>query len=79
MLERLVHRQPPPHHRGREVKLKYATQVAVAPPTFVVFTNWPKAISDTYQRYIHNGFRAAWGFVGCPLRIRFKPSSEDSE
>lgn len=77
VLERLMGRQPPPHHRGQEVKLKYATQVSTAPPTFVVFANFPKGVPEHYRRYLHNGFRAAWGFVGSPLRIRIRASSED--
>ncbi len=72
VLERLVGRQPPPHHRGRAVRLKYGTQADVAPPTFVVFSNFPKAVPDHYIRYMHNTFRDSWGFDGAPLRIRLR-------
>jgi len=75
-LREVVDRQPPPHHQGREVKLKYATQVSVAPPTFLVFSNFPKAVPDHYIRYMHNSFRERWGFIGTPIRIRFKTSRE---
>jgi GTP-binding protein len=68
-LEALVIRQPPPHARGRPVKIRYASQVAVAPPTFVVFSNLPKAIPESYLRYLEHGFRARWGFQGVPLRV----------
>jgi GTPase len=74
VLEALVQRQPPPHSRGRQVKLRYATQADTAPPTFVVFSNLPKEVPDHYMRYIHNGFRRAWGFLGSPLRIRLRAS-----
>ena len=72
LMERIVGRQPPPHSRGRAVNLKYCTQISVAPPTFLVFSNLPKAIPEHYVRYIHNSFRNHWGFMGSPIRIRFK-------
>lgn len=68
-LEQLVARRQPPQAAGREVKLMYATQVNVAPPTFAVFGNHPDLVAEHYVRYLHNGFRAAWGFTGTPLRI----------
>lgn len=75
-LHELTRRQPPPHHHGRPVKLLYATQAAVAPPTFVVFTNDPKGVPANYERYLLNGFRARWGFQGVPIRIRLRGRSE---
>ncbi len=72
VLEALLRRQPPPLHRGRRVRVKYGTQVAVAPPTFALFTNFPKALPEHYIRYLHNGFREAWTFMGTPLRIRLR-------
>jgi GTPase len=75
-LEDLTRHQPPPHSRGRLVKLRYGTQVAVAPPTFVLFSNLPKEIPDHYIRYVHNSFRARWGFVGSPIRIRLRGSQD---
>jgi GTP-binding protein len=68
-LEALVARRQPPQAQGHDVRLNYATQVEVAPPTFAVFGNHPDLVADHYVRYLHNGFRAAWGFVGAPLRI----------
>ncbi len=76
VLERLVARQPPPHHRGRRVKIRYGTQVAVAPPTFAVFANYPKAVPEHYIRFLHNGFRDAWTFMGTPIRIRVRGGKE---
>jgi GTP-binding protein len=74
VLQQVVGRQPPPHFRGRPVKLRYGTQVAVAPPTFLLFSNLPKEVPHHYIRYVHNSFRSAWGFVGSPLRIRLRKS-----
>ena len=78
VLGQLIGRQPPPHSRGRPVKIRYGTQVAVAPPTFALFANFPRAIPEHYIRYIHNGFRERWGFNGVPLRIRLRPSKRES-
>jgi GTP-binding protein len=68
-LGELVARLQPPQAAGREVKLNYATQVETAPPTIAVFGNNPDLVEEHYVRYLHNGFRAAWGFTGNPLRI----------
>jgi GTP-binding protein len=68
-LGELVARLQPPQAAGREVKLLYATQVQVAPPTIAVFGNHPELVEEHYVRYLHNGFREAWGFTGNPLRI----------
>ena len=68
-LEALVARRQPPQAAGREIKLMYATQVEVAPPTIAVFGNHPDLLAEHYVRYLHNGFREAWGFTGNPLRI----------
>ena len=71
-LEELLARRQPPQAAGREIKLSYATQVEVAPPTFAVFGNHPDLLQEHYVRYLHNGFRESWGFTGNPLRILLK-------
>jgi GTP-binding protein len=68
-LESLVARRQPPQAAGREIKLMYATQVETSPPTIAVFGNHPELLAEHYVRYLHNGFREAWGFTGNPLRI----------
>jgi GTP-binding protein len=73
-IDEIVRHQPPPHARGRAVKLRYGTQVSVAPPTFVIFSNLPKEIPAHYIRYVNNSLRKRWGFVGTALRIRFRKS-----
>jgi len=72
VLGELQQRQQPPQRAGQEVKILYGTQVSVEPPTFAVFANAPDAIPETYQRYLINGFRAAWGFEGVPLRLKLR-------
>jgi GTP-binding protein len=68
-LGELTARLQPPQAAGREVKLLYATQVEIEPPTIAVFGNHPDLVPEHYVRYLHNGFREAWGFNGSPLRI----------
>lgn len=68
-LQELLARRQPPQAAGKEVKLNYATQVEIAPPTFAVFGNNPDLVQEHYVRYLHNGFRESWGFTGNPLRI----------
>jgi GTP-binding protein len=57
----------PPMQRGRPVRLRYATQVEVAPPTFRVFSNG--AVPPAYVRYLERSLRETYGFVGTPLEI----------
>ena len=61
------------------MKLNYATQVETAPPTIAIFGNNPDAVQEHYVRYLHNGFREAWGFRGTPLRIRLRARREQKE
>ncbi|HUP89008.1 MAG TPA: ribosome biogenesis GTPase Der, partial [Longimicrobiales bacterium] len=79
VIKELAIHQPPPHYRGGHVKLMYATQAETAPPTFVIFTNYPKAIPDSYMRYLLHGFRDAWGFWGSPIRIRLRSKREEQQ
>jgi GTP-binding protein len=72
VLDDLVRRTPPPHFRGRPVRVRYGTQIQKAPPTFLLFSNFPKEIPDHYLRYLTNGFRKAWGFIGVPIRLRLR-------
>ena len=71
-LSGILRRQTPPHSRGRRIKIRYGTQVSVAPPTFVFFANLPKALPEHYIRYVHNSLRDRWAFMGSPIRIRFR-------
>jgi GTP-binding protein len=74
-LHGLLARRQPPQAAGREVKLNYATQVGVAPPTIAVFGNAPDLVAEHYIRYLHNGFRELWGFTGSPLNIVLRRKS----
>ena len=76
VLERLIDHQPPGVARGRRVKVRYATQIGARPPTFAIFVNFPKALADHYIRFLHNGFREAWTFMGTPIRLRVRSGKE---
>lgn len=65
-----AHHAPLSH--GRRVKFYFATQVATRPPSFVIFTNQPENIHFSYERYLVNTFREAFGFAGVPLRLMFR-------
>lgn len=60
---------PTPTDNGRRLKIFYATQVSVKPPTFVLFVNDPELLHFSYERFIENQIRNAFGFVGTPIRI----------
>jgi GTP-binding protein len=63
---------PPSTVQGQPVRLFYATQVAVAPPTFVFFLNNPSALHFSYERYLENRIRQIFGFAGAPLKLIFR-------
>ncbi|MDO4855498.1 MAG: ribosome biogenesis GTPase Der [Limosilactobacillus gorillae] len=60
---------PTPSSNGRRLRVYYATQVAVAPPTFVIFVNDPDLMHFSYARYLENQIRAAFDFTGTPIRL----------
>ena len=75
-----VRAHPPSHVRNRLPKIFYATQVGVAPPTFVAFVNDPEIVHFSYRRYLENRIREAYGFLGTPIRLvlRRRESEEDA-
>ena len=62
---------PPPQIKGKAIKVKYATQAEVDPPTFVVFVNDAR-VHFSYRRFLENRLRDAFGFSGTPIRLVFK-------
>jgi GTPase len=72
-----VRAHPPSHVRNRLGKVLYATQVAVAPPTFVIFVNDPELIHFSYRRYLENRIRDEYGFLGTPIRLIFRERASD--
>ena len=60
---------PPPTHNGKRLRIYYCSQVAVAPPTFVLFVNDPELLHFSYKRFLENKLREAFDFTGTTLRI----------
>ena len=60
---------PPKTHNGKRLKIYYASQVGVAPCVIVLFVNDPELLHFSYERYIENKLREAFGFEGVPIRI----------
>jgi len=65
-----------PRSGSKQLKILYATQAEVNPPTFIFFVNDAKLIHFSYQRYLENKLRQAFGFAGTPLRLVFKTRGE---
>ena len=63
---------PPSSPSGREIKIKYVTQVKANPPVFTMFANEPTQVSETYRRFLENKLRDKFGFKGVPLTISFR-------
>jgi GTP-binding protein len=80
-IEQIISAQPPVSPGHRSVRVLYAAQTSVAPPTFVLFTNVATKFHFSYERYLENQLREKYGFVGTPLRIavrkRSRARSED--
>ena len=62
----------PPQDKGKRLRLFYVTQVGVNPPTFVIFVNDRELFHFSYQRYIENRFREAFGFAGTPVHFMIR-------
>jgi len=65
-----------PRIGSKQLKILYATQAEVNPPTFVFFVNDAKLLHFSYQRYLENKLRQSFGFAGTPLRLVFKTRGE---
>jgi GTP-binding protein len=75
LLGEAVRRQVAPLVKGKRPKIFYATQAAVAPPTFVVFARDAGSVHFSYRRYLENQLREAYGFDGTPIRLVFRERS----
>lgn len=76
ILAEAVAMKQPPSDKGRRLRLYYITQVSVKPPTFVIFVNDKKLMHFSYQRYIENRIREAFGFKGTPIKIFIRERKE---
>ncbi|MEZ4319109.1 MAG: ribosome biogenesis GTPase Der [Myxococcota bacterium] len=82
-LESAIHAHSPPQRHHRPVRIHFATQARVRPPTFVFFSNTPEGVPAAYERYLSNRLREEFELDGTPLRIVFrrkrKPGQEKEE
>lgn len=60
---------PTPTIKGKRLKVLYTTQVAIKPPTFVVFVNDPELMHFSFKRFLDNKIRESFGFIGTPIKI----------
>ena len=72
--EEAVEKNPPPAAGGKRIKLRYITQVASRPPTFVLFGNRTDELPESYRRYLVNGIRRDLGFGAVPVRLTARSS-----
>lgn len=70
--------QQPPTDKGKRLKIFYTTQVAVKPPTFVIFVNDKKLMHFSYTRYLENRIRDTFGFRGTALKFIVRERKEDA-
>jgi GTP-binding protein len=72
VVTKAVQAHHPPSAGGRQVTIKYATQVRVEPPVIAFYSNFPRGVKEPYRRYLENQIREAFGFGGVPLTLSFK-------
>ena len=77
ILSEAVAMQQPPSDKGKRLKIYYMTQVAVKPPTFVIFVNDKNLMHFSYTRYLENKIREAFGFKGTSLKFIIRERKED--
>ena len=77
LLQEAILNYEPPAHNGNRVKIKYITQVATNPPTFVLFVNDAKYINFSYRRYLENRFRERMDFSGTPIKFIIKGKGDE--
>tara|TARA_B100000029_G_scaffold477758_1_gene523161 strand:+ start:3171 stop:4487 length:1317 start_codon:yes stop_codon:yes gene_type:complete len=73
-LKKIISKKSPPAVNGKEIKIKYITQVHQAPPVFAIFTNFPDLIEESYKRYILNQILKEFGFYGVSVKISIRPN-----
>lgn len=68
----IIEKTPPPTTKGKQVKIKYITQLKTSFPAFVFFCNLPQYVRDPYKRFIENQLRKMFNFTGAPVQIYFR-------
>jgi GTP-binding protein len=70
--EPIVAKTAPPATRGKEIKIKYVSQVKANPPVFVFYCNFANLVAENYKRFLENRLRERFGFEGVPLTLSFR-------
>jgi GTPase len=78
-LSEAVEKHPPPRRAGRAIKIRYMTQIAVEPPTVLIFANRPDQVHETYRRYLEKQLREKFDFAGVPIRMLFRKGGNPFE
>ena len=68
-IREVISKNPPKYVVGNTLKIKYATQIGIKPPTFLLFVNNPKLMYTSYHKYLENKFYETFGFEGSPIVI----------
>jgi GTP-binding protein len=71
-IRKITAAHPPPSREGRPVRILYAAQTGVAPPTFVLFTHAATSFHFSYERFLVNQIRDRFGFLGTPIRLHVR-------
>ncbi|TCP59388.1 GTP-binding protein [Tumebacillus sp. BK434] len=79
IIEDAVTMVAPPTDKGKKCRVYYSTQVAVRPPSFAVFVNDPELMHFSYERYLENKLRAAFGFEGTPIKLFIRKRKQDEK
>lgn len=67
----------PPTHKGRRLKIMYATQISSNPPSFAIFVNDRELMHFSYKRYLENTLRKSFDFSGTPIKLSIRNKNED--
>ena len=70
---------PPPSHRGKQLKIFFMTQADIQPPKFIIFVNDPELMHFSYLRFIENRLREQFGFEGTPLKLIVRGRKEEED
>ena len=76
VLQEAVSASPPPIKGGKRLKIFYASQTGICPPSIVIFVNDKEAVHFSYERYIENSLRTAFDFSGTPVKIIFRNKND---
>ena len=72
VIQKAIERNSPPAHKGKFIKIKYATQLPTYAPNFAFYCNYPEYIQESYKRYLENKLRDEFDFTGVPIELFFR-------